>query len=370
MALYIVHTNFTNDALYETDDVASFTVVPSTAFALTDVHPQFGSGVMRIGPGEKVYVAVNPDATFFAEVYAFDPSDGTFVALGFPLEGFNSHYTQLAYDPDRERLYVASDASGDGVTLQYWDGATWTEIDDGTLLEPEDDATFSNAICVGKGPTAGILFALSGLDTVLTGQRIYRWNPDTEAWTEDAQVLPASVFGTDVFLPARMFASETGEIYLITETSETTATVVFKRSVGGVWSNISEATMTGPSTASSIEEYNGDLFVGWYNEIFDRAEIWKRTAAGVWSLDFDMLADDPASFGMNAFVVFGGELYAFTGNPGYMLKRTGEATWEHVVTPGSFTSAAEFAEDEAEFEFNPDDRTIINLIWVEAYLPD
>ena len=47
-------------------------------------------------------------------------------------------------------------------------------------------------------------------------QSVWRYDPDTATWTEDVRLSVAGVFGQIAFNGAQLFASETGELYLLT----------------------------------------------------------------------------------------------------------------------------------------------------------
>ncbi len=330
------------DRLYQSRDAAYF----MDQLALFDLDAridlQWGPYTVVAGGGKVFFSTFSLVAPFDNDVYAYDLATRAITPLRLGLLG-NEHYsTTVTWDESRRRLYVAANRTTGGPVVGYWDGSAFTRIADGTaLLEPNADGTYTAELTVGKGPLAGVVFTHTGSQPGTSRQRIITWSAAKDTWEVDIELTAASVFGQIDFVGWRFFASATGEIYLGTKNnSGAQARYVFKRTAAGVWSNITEATMTGPGEVLGIEEYNGDLYVGWFNSAFTRVEIWKRTAAGVWSLDFDLLADDAATFGINKFVTFLDRLYGLTGNAGYLLEK-GNTTWTHITTPGDiFTGAA------------------------------
>jgi len=253
------------------------------------------------------------------------------------LDGSDNYWTSVAWCPTTGRLYVAANRTTVGAVIGYWDGAAFTVIADNSILEPELDGTWTGAICIGKGLNAGTVWTLSGNQPATFHSEVLRYDPNTLAWTSDAS-LEDPPFERIEYGAAQLYGRADGSIVLGTGENGggTVAEWVYQRDPSGAWTNITDPTMlyalAGAETWG-IVEHGGDLYVGWFNYagggVDQRYEIWKRTSGGVWSLDFDILADDPATVGLNQFVIVGSRLIGCTGLLDFIYER-GVSTWSRL----------------------------------------
>lgn len=324
------------DILY-TDDGVDFVV------AVDDTYIASPRG-FSAGPRNQVYWGSNQDyPTNGGAIYTWDGS-AVVELVGTPTDCYNS--SGLAWSRTDGRLYAAFDHD---VTpnVGYWDDVTetWTMLPDAASLI--GSGTTAGHLAITSDPVTGDMIDLFYM-RVGSNDAVLRWGGS--AWVVDVAVSAASVFGYDPsgnHQLARMFAD--GDVlYLLMQNKTAGGTpnkTVYRRDAAGVWTDISppDASVAyGTFRGGAIHE--GDLYVSYNNAAFTKIEIWKRSGT-TWTMDFDSIADNPAS----AFVAFqtmqswNGELFAGptynAGTDDYILVKTG-STWAHrTLTDAAFNFA-------------------------------
>ena len=331
--LYLISAS-PDDSMDRTLNSVWFLPQPAVAAAALDFDWQEGPYTFSQGPGGLLYFSTYELLPSYNDdqVYALNPSTGALTTVQMGLTGDEGYLTTLVYDSAVDRLYVAANRSTNGAFIGYWDGSAFTQIAVGAVVEPNNDDTF---VCAMTVTPQGQLFTQRG-NAVATGAAgILRW--DGSAWMVDAEYSASSVFGTTVFNDAQLWSNASGEVFLLTQKTIGTSPgskLLYKRTTAGVWSNITPSGLAA-GQIWGIEEYNGELYVGYRSDSLSVISILKRATDGTWTTDFDLLADDPATNGVNQFIKFNDRLYALTGDSGYILVRT-LTTWEHVATPKGY----------------------------------
>ena len=331
--LYLISAS-PDDSMDRTLNSVWFLPQPAVAAAAADFDWQEGPYTFSRGPGGLLYFSTYELLPSYNDdqVYALNPVTGALTTVQMGLTGDEGYLTTLVYDAVADRLYVAANRSTNGSFIGYWDGSVFTQIASGDVVEPNNDDTF---VCAMTVTPQGQVFTERGDSVATGGNAIMRW--DGSAWMVDATYLNTNVFETTTFNNSQLWSNSAGEVFLLTQKTTGTSPggkLLYKRTTAGVWSNITPSGLAA-GQVWGIEEYNGDLYVGYRADDWSVVGIYKRTAAGVWTTDFNLLADDAATNGVNQFIKFNDRLYALTGNSGYILVRN-LTTWEHVTTPKGY----------------------------------
>lgn len=242
---------------------------------------------------------------------------------------------QLLYDAANDRMYVAYfEGVANNFRVASFDFA---EVWDTSIANTEALATGSG--CIALIPVgavnAGLLLAGWCNDGRAVGTRcvVQRWDPDAVAWVDELFTPSASsapkTFGTwgaqVVFGLTCQLSSVASEEFPLVEL----------RDAAGAWTNITPEEWNIPLArqAAAVCPYGDDLYVAFQRDDFaTRVEIWKRTAAGVWSMDLDLIAEGSGldSYVASLTVIDGVLLCGLdVGSLGYYLAKPGVAApWE------------------------------------------
>ena len=235
----------------------------------------------------------------------------------------------LSYVQAADRLYVAyyRNPADPGFRAAYFDFAeTWTVLPATFSLSPDAGALGF----IPSGSEAGQLIVGWANDSRFPGTRnmIQRYNG--AAWVDEL-ILPIQT-NTLQLLPWG-----TATVACLASLNPTPGLhwpLVRLRSANGVWTDITEpgwgGVNDGELRAACAAVFDDDLYVAYYQESGARSEIWKRTAAGVWSLEYDLVAQGVAAFNFpTALTVIEDQLYcALTdGTVGYYLGKPLGGAW-------------------------------------------
>lgn len=343
MALQLYTARFSEGDIVVIGDTA-IEIVPALGPTI-DLHNRFG---LSRGPGGSLFI-VKSSVT----VMEWDGTTLSTVA-GTPV---GSQCSSMSFDSASGRLYFGITGSALTAKVAYYDGASWTTLGitglggdqfTGLVAALADGTVLAYSQNQGAGNNHGQVLKYNGT-----------------SWDVDMDTLDDFGFPSSSRHSVQQLWTDGAEVYACFENDNNDALpnlLIFKRDAAGAWTNISPTTISrdfGFVTAVCLDS-NGELYAGYNNEAGTVIEIWKRTAAGVWSIDFDVLADEPGTFWTDTsnIIEFDGYLMAtpLEFATDYHLKKSG-GSWAHYDMPpsGGFANGHAIAAAGVEAGMSVDD---------------
>jgi hypothetical protein len=239
-----------------------------------------------LGPDDLLYfISLNTDT-----VWSWDGTTPTELA-GAPAEVV----TYIHYDSVDDRLYAGAEA-GASDKVFYWDGASWTIVDDTGLA-----AGFNGNLATANGD----LFGMNA-----TGGDVYIFD-GVSSWSIDLDVsvtVTANAVRTDFCR-----ALNTTDLMWFGNDDVTNQLLVWKRNSSGVWSDVTPAGY-GDSIVNNGFAIDGTIYISIFN--LGTSDMFVLSYDGTsWTELADVVANiDAGAFDVNYLYVWDDKLYVTMGS--------------------------------------------------------
>lgn len=326
----------TQQGIYKSEDGDTFELLNS--FLVHDqasgANPAAPAYVFTIGPGDLLYYV----RSFMGNARVFSLTSAgveTNLSSNYPA---SAGVKQLLYDSVNDRLYGGFGSAAEKIA--YWDGATWNHLTDevtGQAYDTLDEEGLTEISPMIALLSDGTLFT-STYNTV-DEAKIYRYNGS--AWVLDLDVTTLVPIGFEDEDSITQMLAVGNELYVfLCDHTGGADKLIIKRSAAGSWSVVTPPSGLDSGFIQGGCVYKNELYVSYFEgEDPFRQEIYRRNENGTWTLEIDVLADNPTNSFVGIYSMFrwNDRLYAgpsFNSGDDYFLRRDVSGDWEHVVLNG------------------------------------
>lgn len=281
------------------------------------------------------------DSSEFAPQHVYRYDGGDPVIEDPPTAGVISEIMGFTHDTTNDRLYVLyyDDVNFDITRMAYWDGASWTSVDTSAILADGGLAFYSRMECLGDS-----VFLCVVSSNISDPSEVIVYRSDGGAAFVVDSVIPDLTFNAD---NAPSVMQQCGdELFLLWDNYDFGSGIpqqfVYKRDNLGVWTDVSPTAFGDFGEMSDAQFFGGEVYVTFNTVAVGGTEvkILKRDVDGIWSLEFDVEADDPGGevgrirdLAVFNSVLLGGAEDAL-GSLTWSYRQTAPGAWERFTIDG------------------------------------